>query len=629
MRVRLRTALPKVTDPGAPAHVSRRGDDGFTLIELIIVVAIMPIVVGSLFLAVFVFTNLASSASDRVGASTDSQITSSIFYKDVQSASQFTTSVNPIVASPGSCGSGTRLIAFTFGNSPVEVSYNLSSLGATTQFGIQEYQLTRYQCSIPSLSVLDTTVLSARAAGAPAATITVSGRSCLQSTPSSCYYGIWGEDWVPTTGVTSIVLSIDEAATNPNSLDTNGNTCTVTGMTYCFSVQAVPRDWSLIQGASGQLTGPTVPAQFLGSNNDINACNSNNPFMAVNGALLLDSLDGSNSVTGSNKSNIYGSPVQYVGSNTPNSPPIGTGVPTQSIPLAIPDPLAGLATPDFSGLPTYSSMTSAVAKTVTSGGTTYEFVSPGTYSIPLAPVSSGDTVVLLSGEYDLVGGIGVGNIESGPGGTMLYVPGNASVTSNTGLNLTLSPLTSGPYSGLSLWVPNESITLGPNTNEINGVVYVPNGTYGTDGNSSTWIGTLLANGLLCNGGGSSNGQFNIGYSQTVSITSTPPTSIVDGVTHYVVTASDSAVADLTGTQPTLTPVLTLDPLSTAGACSITPTTVTSTTTSSATVTFNGPGECLVDANQPGTSLNGNSTPPTGGYTAAPTVQQFILVPPAG
>src|SRR5579863_1416841 len=130
MHVKLRTVSPRVLDSSAGIRISRRRnfdrDEGFTLIELVIAVAILPIVVGTITLAIIVFGSLATSASDRVGASTDSQVTAAIFYKDVQSATTFTTSVNPIVASPGSCGSGTRLIAFTFGNSPVEVSYNLS-----------------------------------------------------------------------------------------------------------------------------------------------------------------------------------------------------------------------------------------------------------------------------------------------------------------------------------------------------------------------------------------------------------------------------------------------------------------------------------------------------------------------
>jgi hypothetical protein len=66
-----------------------------------------------------------------------------------------------------------------------------------------------------------------------------------------------------------------------------------------------------------------------------------------------------------------------------------------------------------------------------------------------------------------------------------------------------------------------------------------------------------------------------------------------------------------------------DLLSSVGACSIVTNSSTSTS-ASATVTFNGPGECLIDANQAQSNQKQNPTV-VGGFAEAPTIQQIIQV----
>lgn len=65
---------------------ARREDDGFTLVELLIVVAVMPLIVGALSLGLISVFKLQSSVSNRLGDTVDSQVVESTFQNDVSSA---------------------------------------------------------------------------------------------------------------------------------------------------------------------------------------------------------------------------------------------------------------------------------------------------------------------------------------------------------------------------------------------------------------------------------------------------------------------------------------------------------------------------------------------------------------
>lgn len=87
----------------------RRPDDGFTLLELIIVVAILPIVVGGIAVGLIAIFSIQGSVSHRLSDSADAQIVSSNFVEDVQSALQITTS-----STATQCGTGTQLLGLAW-----------------------------------------------------------------------------------------------------------------------------------------------------------------------------------------------------------------------------------------------------------------------------------------------------------------------------------------------------------------------------------------------------------------------------------------------------------------------------------------------------------------------------------
>ncbi len=88
-------------------------EDGFTLIELVIVVVVLPIVIGGIAAALLVF-GLQNSVQNRIGNSNDQLVSTSTFNKDVQSAQQIET-----VTSPPACGAAvtgqTQLVGLQWG----------------------------------------------------------------------------------------------------------------------------------------------------------------------------------------------------------------------------------------------------------------------------------------------------------------------------------------------------------------------------------------------------------------------------------------------------------------------------------------------------------------------------------
>ncbi len=149
------------------ARRAERGDKGFTLIELIIVVSVMPIIVGAISAGLIAVISLQNTVSSRLADTSDAQVVSSTFIKDVQSATFITTSAT---SSP-QCGStGTQLLGLQWGNTPQDiasgspanpstlVSYNLvPSTGASAT----TYSLVRELCTLGNYTTpADSTTVS-------------------------------------------------------------------------------------------------------------------------------------------------------------------------------------------------------------------------------------------------------------------------------------------------------------------------------------------------------------------------------------------------------------------------------------------------------------------------------------
>src|SRR5271170_1380776 len=85
---------------------SMHSEDGFTLIELIIVTAVVPLIIGAISLALISVLSLQGGVSNGISDSADAQVVSANYQKDVESAEMITTQPS----STPQCGTGTQVL---------------------------------------------------------------------------------------------------------------------------------------------------------------------------------------------------------------------------------------------------------------------------------------------------------------------------------------------------------------------------------------------------------------------------------------------------------------------------------------------------------------------------------------
>lgn len=605
---------PVRSESSVVGRSGRGRDEGFTLVELLIVLVVSPMIVGALSLMLMASFTLSSRVSTRLATTGDAQLSSAQLFRDVQSATRFTTLSNP--SGPAQCGTGTQVlgllsgaVAYSLTNivSATVVSYSLSPNGVVATSG-QENNLVRQVCSYtggssPTETLTSTTIVSYNEMG----TISpqVSGVSCSPSACSTPGQTPWATTWAYTTGIQGISMLVNEATTNAQSYTTDP-ACAV-GSAYCFTLAAAPREWTQISGGNPVIppSGVTPIVLLSGNGLGLNTCTSKNAAVSANGPIVLNTSNTPDVQEGNgsgNKVSVYGTYIDYnVASTGPTNPPVfGSKVP---MPTPEADPLAYLPAPPTTGLPTDP-------PTVTGPSNGAKYYKPGIYnsSDPLT-----GPAILESGVY-ILNGTGVvasGQLTSGPGGTLVYVTQGSVAPAG----LVLSPLTSGTYNGISLF-QGPAASAGPpyDTNpltmsgngvaSIGGVLYAPYASFNWTGTDTMLVGDLVVSSSACNGGGNGNGGIYAGFSQSITITTPAPSTAAVGST-YTPAATGGA---------SLQPVIfTIDGLTAAGVCSM----------SVGVVHFKAAGTCLIDADQGG-AVNSAVTPPVG-YTQAPTVQQSVNV----
>jgi prepilin-type N-terminal cleavage/methylation domain-containing protein len=96
----------------------KHADDGFSLIELLVVLAVMPIIVAALSIAIIAMLNFQGSTSNSLADSADAQTVSAYYEQDVQSATNITTSST---ATP--CGPGSQILGLEWNLNPQTGQY--------------------------------------------------------------------------------------------------------------------------------------------------------------------------------------------------------------------------------------------------------------------------------------------------------------------------------------------------------------------------------------------------------------------------------------------------------------------------------------------------------------------------
>ena len=184
-------------------------DGGFTLIELMIVVVILPIVVGGIAAALLSVFGLQDQTTSRIGDSNDALVGSVNFNRDVQSAEEITTQASPVACPNTNEGQETQLMGLEWGGNTSApggfdnvVSY-VSIPVVNAQTDQTTYTMLRQICSYTSgnaLTLTNTFTVS-HDVGTPVVTITGANNADITAQFAT---------WHATQGVTGVTFKITE-----------------------------------------------------------------------------------------------------------------------------------------------------------------------------------------------------------------------------------------------------------------------------------------------------------------------------------------------------------------------------------------------------------------------------------
>jgi prepilin-type N-terminal cleavage/methylation domain-containing protein len=538
-----------------PTERKRHAEDGFTLLELLIVISILPIVIGGIAVATISSFRSQIAVSARLADSHDAQITSAYFARDVQTATSVSTSTTTSLCPSGS---GTQLLglSWTTASGTVTVSYGFSS-GTSSPYLVRRYC---QGASSPVVVPLSTGLFSGLAAPTYSHTCPSSGSSCATSGGKTnatvtvrCQDGTTScanAGSIPTypsssaPGVSSVSIRITEYPSG-----------------YTYSLTASPRNQQAPGYQPPGSAGP--PLVLLGTGTSVLSCigSGHGGPVTVNGAAAINSPAAGSLAFGNNNgivaSEIYTQDPSTSGASVPVNPPSAYSGPYVEGP-PFPDPYASLVDPSIS--PTYN-------------GTSLQ--GPGVYTNP-GGISISGTQTLPSGIYVFEHGLSVTGQVSGTN-VMLFIgipnaaPGTPqdatySVSGNGGV--TIAAPTSGYYAGLSIFQArtdtNALQVAGNGSNSTyGGVIYAAGATISSMGNGSVAAGSIVAKTLACGGNGGfavgfavvsstpSSGTINLGASttDTVSVVGAPGRGAPDGTVSFYV-CGPTAVATSCGSKST-------------------------------------------------------------------------------
>jgi prepilin-type N-terminal cleavage/methylation domain-containing protein len=450
-------------------------DEGFTMIELLTVLVILPLVVGAISVALISVISQQNTVSNKVSDSADAQLLSANFVSDVQSATQITT----LATAPNSCApsAGALVVSLQW---IAQIGGNPTQVVVSYLYGEQApshiNSLYRELCLGGSSMPTATSIVSHDVQAGLAALI--AGSSCdpaaLQCNPAQA---VASKGWVATAGVTGVLLNVNAQA--------HGDTA------YKYTLDGVPRTTNNV---SRGIQPPGHPPLLILGDSPIDCQGNGN--MTVNGITAINATttpavkaQGGTAFVDAN-GGIYTDTTTTTGATSGNVN-LGPGTAVTDNTYTH-DPYQGLLPPS-----------------ATTPGVT---VFAGNVSIT-SPVVFQDGIYIFENGLSLTG---KGLIEgsSGPGSfphVLFYVVGGSVDIEGQG-SQTLYPLASppSPAPGIVIWQAasdNSPLKLagqGQSTT-IEGTVYTPGSTVETVGTGALTANSVVADGISgCSGGGSIN-----------------------------------------------------------------------------------------------------------------------------
>ncbi len=248
---------------------------GFTLIELVIVTAVLPIIIGGLAIGLVSIFSLQTGVSNRISDTEDSQVVSSTYLSDIQGAGFITTEA----ASTPQCGTGDQLLGLGSNFSTVTNTFESSISYVSVPTG-STYSLVRNVCTDGSTTPSSSTTISNNVPAAqPAPLVTC---TTLADTNNDCNYE---SAWVTTEDVTKVEWAITESRSNPPS-------------TFAYTLAAVPQSSAtIVTGGQPINTATTAGCGFAAAGSgqyspylclvDFSALTGNNLLAAEQGCLEM------------------------------------------------------------------------------------------------------------------------------------------------------------------------------------------------------------------------------------------------------------------------------------------------------------------------------------------------------
>jgi prepilin-type N-terminal cleavage/methylation domain-containing protein len=504
----------------SPFDRQPRGDErGFTLIELLVVLVIMPLVIGAISIALISVMKQQNTVSNKVSDSQDTQVVSAVFVQDVQSASQIATPSIKQTAVP--CGpTQTWILSLQLGSPQTVVSYDVVKQGS-------QYALFRYACANGASQTPTSSRIIAYDVQS-SLTADIKGLSCspFAFTPCTAMPAAATSAWAWAAGVSGVTLIINSQSSN-YSLTGVPRGSTISSTRTTGSSGGGPSGGGPTGGGpsgGGEPPGHPTALTLGGSGTTISCGGSNNGTLQVNGTLQINSTSSTVASTNNNAAiaadsiDTGSTSTSSLSGNVTPATPSQTGV-------TVTDPYAGL-TPPVTGL--QASSPPAVGS-IYQGYKVYSgaYSGPGIYTNTLSFPNG--TTTMDSGVYILLNGVsqsGQQNVQSattggadGKGGVLLYVLGGSVSLTGQG-QATLAPFkippvaysgAPNPWPGIVIWQDSSdsaNLALAGNGlgNVIDGTVYAPTATAGTQGNGALIAGSIVASGIACGG----NGTFIIG-----------------------------------------------------------------------------------------------------------------------
>ena len=480
------------------------GEQGFTLIEVIVSIVLLTLITGGISAALVTSINATKGSEQRTKGTNDAQIVAAFLNKDAQAAGGTDPSTGVAdpslgVKTPATITASDQTECGWTGNLVVRFKWIDRAPEATTH--IANYSV------VPETGQLLRTICDDGGGPTPQ---TLANEIVATASPQSPFAWCDGAE-----GAT--------CPTFPNTVSmrlTESNSFQATATPYTYTLTATLRPQA---DAQPDLTTPTQLILFGSSDCSTGATGldvGSGSTLSVYGQTYIDTANGS----GCNAMKLAGSsffgPARYhtLGTSILAPGTCATSGPTNGCPTVNPysthiiDPYEGLAAPDPSGMPHRSLGFLGIC----SGNA----LLPGYYS--QTPLAVGGTCTLSqSGVYYFNQGLAVGlggTLKTAPGvHTLIYVA-NGQLNAGLGATFDVTGMSAGdPYPGLAIWQAasdTSAMSFGViGTFNVNGNIYARNATISNSVIVQNHVTGIVAETLAVSGG----------VTTTVGVPPPPPT----------------------------------------------------------------------------------------------------------